>query len=243
MRTGAEASKLDPANTAGLAWSAIGLKVAHPDRPHRLTLKVKGGEPAALGVALVEPGGARPGSAARLLLDACASGPPILQDGPAATFTWLVWPRAAEMVLVLINRSPEAEVRLGTVSLAELDGLSKDGPAPEARYPTAARMLGLYLSWVARSGTLRRQPGLHGFVDHRPEPGQVSGILRRFGRGASGTTGRSVDSPGTRRPGRRRLDRARSTGNRPPPPGPARAFALARAGFRRATRFAGAASS
>ena len=92
MRAGAEASKLDPANASGLAWSAIGLKVAHPDRPHRLTLKVRGGEPAALGVALIEPGSGGAGSAPRLLLDACASGPPILQDGPAAAFSWLVWP-------------------------------------------------------------------------------------------------------------------------------------------------------
>ena len=45
-RTGAEASRLEPANASGLAWSALGLKVTHPDRPHRLTLKVNGGEPA-----------------------------------------------------------------------------------------------------------------------------------------------------------------------------------------------------
>ena len=55
-RTGAEASRLEPANASGLAWSALGLKVAHPDRPHRLSLKVSGGEPAALGVAVIEPG-------------------------------------------------------------------------------------------------------------------------------------------------------------------------------------------
>jgi hypothetical protein len=145
MRTGAEASKLDPVNTSGLAWSAVGLKVSHPDRPHRLTLKVRGGEPAALGVALIEPGGSGPGSAPRLLLDACASGPPILQEGPAAAFTWLVWPRAAEMVLVLINRSPDAEVRLGTVSLTELDGMPKVAAVSEAR-SAATRMLGIYLS-------------------------------------------------------------------------------------------------
>ena len=52
-------------------------------------------------------------AAPRLLLDACASGPPILQDGPPAAFDWVVLPRSAEMVLVLVNRSPEAEVRLG----------------------------------------------------------------------------------------------------------------------------------
>ncbi len=144
-RTGAEASKLDPANGSGLAWSAMGLKVAHPERPHRLTLKVRGGEPAALGVALIEPGGGGPGSSPRLLLDACASGPPILQDGPPAAFNWLVWPSTAEMVLVLINRSPEAEVRLGMVTLTELDELPQLPPLAEA-HSTAARTFGLYLT-------------------------------------------------------------------------------------------------
>ncbi len=87
MRSGTEAAKLDPADVSGLAWSAVGLKVTHPERPHRLTLKVKGGEPAALGVALIEPGGAGTGNSPRLLLDACASGPPILQEGSPAAFT------------------------------------------------------------------------------------------------------------------------------------------------------------
>ena len=45
-RSGTEAAKFDPADKSGLAWSAVGLKVAHPERPHRLSLKVKGGEPA-----------------------------------------------------------------------------------------------------------------------------------------------------------------------------------------------------
>ena len=53
-RNGGEAAKLDAADAGGLAWTALGLKVTHPDRPHRLTLKIKGGEPSALGVALVE---------------------------------------------------------------------------------------------------------------------------------------------------------------------------------------------
>jgi hypothetical protein len=145
MRTGVEAAKLERADGSGLAWSALGLKVAHPDRPHRLTLKVSGGEPSALGVALIESGSGRPGSPSRLLLDACASGPPILQNGPPASFTWLVWPSSNEMVLVLVNRSQEAEVRLGTVSLAELDELPVASTVTESNSP-AARTLGLYLS-------------------------------------------------------------------------------------------------
>jgi hypothetical protein len=145
MRTGLEAAKLDPADASGVAWTAVGLKVSHPERPHRLTLKVKGGEPAALGVALIEPGGASRGASPRLVLDACAAGPPILEDGPPAAFNWLVWPDAAELVLVLLNRSPESEVRLGAVTLTELEDLPT---APIASQPesTAARTFGLYLS-------------------------------------------------------------------------------------------------
>ena len=143
LRSGVPA-KIDPADASGLAWSAVGLKVAHPDRPHRLTLKVKGGEPSALGVALVEPGGG-PGLPSRLVLDACASGPPILSDGPPAAFSWLVWPSSSEMVLVLVNRSADAEVRPSTVTLTELDDLPV-APALAGPYSPSVRTLGLYLS-------------------------------------------------------------------------------------------------
>ena len=145
LRSGADAAKLEPADGAGLAWSAIGLKVAHPDRPHRLTLKIKGGEPSSLGVALIEPDVAHPDRPPRVLLDACASGPPILENGPTLAFSWLVWPGSTEAVLVLVNRDTEAVVRLGTVTLTELD----DVPAPPTlREPEAlaARTLGLYLT-------------------------------------------------------------------------------------------------
>jgi hypothetical protein len=78
-------------------------------------------------------------------LDACASGPPILQDGAPIVFTWLVWPDAAETVLVLVNRSGEAPVQLGSVLLTELDELP---PAPSSVEPHKrdARAIGLYLS-------------------------------------------------------------------------------------------------
>ena len=145
-RNGGEAAKLDPADAAGLAWTAVGLKVNHPERPHRLTVKIKGGEPSALGVALVESGnaGGAAGSVPRLLLDACASGPPILEDGPAASFNWMVFPRSSEVVLVLVNRSPEAEVRAGAITLTEVDDRAggPSGAAPAA----PSRALGLYLS-------------------------------------------------------------------------------------------------
>jgi hypothetical protein len=144
-RSGAEAAKLDPGDATGLTWSAVGLKVAHPDRPHRLTLKVKGGEPAALGVALVEPGGTDAANPPRLVLDACASGPPIPQDGAPAAFNWLVWPNSSEMVLVLVNRSPDATVRLGTVTLTELDDVPSAPVLVGPRTPDG-RTLGLYLS-------------------------------------------------------------------------------------------------
>ncbi len=144
MRNGVEASKLEPADQAGLAWTAVGLKVSHPDRPHRLTLKVRGGEPSALGVAVVEAASGQLGSGSRLLLDACASGPPIIPGGSPASFNWLVWPGSAEMVLILVNRSADAVVHLGNVTVTELDELPAARPLPA---PTAgARTLGLYLS-------------------------------------------------------------------------------------------------
>jgi hypothetical protein len=160
MRSGAEAAKLDPAEVTGLAWSAVGLKVTHPDRPHRLTLKVKGGEPAALGVALIEPGGAGTGNPPRLLLDACASGPPIPQADSSAAFTWLVWPNSAEMVLLLVNRSPDATVRLGTVTLEELDDVPAAPNLVEPRTPEV-RTLGLYLSGPNPLGPYGGEPVSH----------------------------------------------------------------------------------
>jgi hypothetical protein len=143
-RSGAEAGKLDPKNESGLAWSAVGLKVAHPDRPHRLTVKIKGGEPRALGVAVIEPGDGEPQRPPRVLLDACAAGPPVLQEGPPLSFSWLVWPGSNEAVLLLVNRDAQAAVRLGTVTLTELDGVP---PALAVREPdpAAPRTLGLYL--------------------------------------------------------------------------------------------------
>src|SRR5262249_35254196 len=79
----------------------------------------------------------------RVLLDACASGPPVLEEGPPLSFSWLVWPDSSENVLVLVNRSPDAAVRLGAITLTELDELP--GP-PTIREPdaTAARSLGRY---------------------------------------------------------------------------------------------------
>ncbi len=145
VRNEGESGRLEPANDSGLAWSAVGLQAAHPNRPHRLTLSLKGGEPASLGVALIdaaETGAADPRP--RVLLDACASGPPILENGPSVSFSWYVWPGSAENVVVVYNRSAEAAVRIGTITLTELDDL----PAPPPiRTPstTSTRTLGLSL--------------------------------------------------------------------------------------------------
>jgi hypothetical protein len=145
QRPGPEVNRLEPADGSGLAWSAIGLKVTHPDRPHRLTLTVKEGEPAALGVAMIEPGDARPDRPRpRVLLDACASGPPVLEEGPPPSFSWLVWPGSAETVLVLVNRGAEASVRVGSITLTELEDLPGPPPICEPDTP-ATRALGVYL--------------------------------------------------------------------------------------------------
>jgi hypothetical protein len=147
-----EAGNLGPADDSGLSWSAVGLKAAHPDRPHRLSVTITGGDPSALGVALVGSGaGGRP----RILLDACASGPPILNQGPQATFSWLVWPDADEPVVLLLNRKSSASIRVGTVRLTELDDLPLPPPARLPGTPST-RSLGLYL---ATAGALDRFGG------------------------------------------------------------------------------------
>ena len=151
----------------------------------------------------------RPGSSPRLLLDACASGPPILQDGPPATFNWLVWPSSAEMVLVLLNRSSEAEVRLGMVTLTELDELPELSTLVETQ-STAARTFGLYLTGPNPLEPFGGDPPAHDALTTAHNLARYLGYCGAIGRGLAGTTGRPVDAPGPRRPGRRRLDRARS---------------------------------
>ena len=127
---------LGPADASGLAWSAVGLRVAHPERPHRLTVTVSGGHPAALGVAMVAGGGR-----GRVVLDACASGPPVADGSAPASFSWPVWPDSESPVLVLVNRAGSAPVQVGSISLSELSELP---PAPPALL--AERSLGLHLS-------------------------------------------------------------------------------------------------
>ena len=145
-RVGPEVAQLGPADAKGLAWSAVGLKVAHPGRPHRLSLTVAGGYPAALGVAVVGPAGAAPGQRPRLLLDACASGPPILPEGgPHPAFSWLIWPDTVDPVLVLVNRATGSPVQVGAVTLTELPELPP-GPAIEEPGGTLTRGLGLALT-------------------------------------------------------------------------------------------------
>lgn len=144
-RVGPEVSQLAPADASGLAWSALGLKVAHPGRPHKLSVTVTGGHPAALGVALVGVGAnAKPGARPRRLLDACASGAPIVANGSPATFSWPVWPDVTDPVLVLVNRANGVGVQLGSVTLTELSDVP-EGPTVESPGEAPARGLGLYL--------------------------------------------------------------------------------------------------
>lgn len=139
-RASNDVGQLGSADATGLAWSAVGLKVSHPGRPHRLALTVTGGHPSALGVAMVGPG-PRP----RLLLDARASGAPVLPDGPAGSFSWLVWPDTAEPVLVMVNRDSGSPVRIGSITLTELAELPP-GPAVDEPQDVPTRKLGLYLT-------------------------------------------------------------------------------------------------
>ncbi len=139
--SGPEMATLPPVDANGLAWSALGMKVAHPGQPHRLTLTVTGGDVSGLAVALIAPG-SRP----RLLLDATAPGGAgaIAPGSPPLTFSWPVWPDAPEPVVVLANRGASA-VRLGAITLTELP--AEPAPASLAEtHPEAPRALGLFLA-------------------------------------------------------------------------------------------------
>jgi len=146
-RSANEHAVLTAPEPAGLAWSAVGLRVPHPDRPHRLTLTVTGGHPTALGVAMVAGGGSTTGPGgpprSRVVLDACASGPPILEGSAPVTFSWPVWPGDEAPVVVLVNRGPTALVQVGSITLTEL------GDLPPASVPREAdRSIGLHLAGV-----------------------------------------------------------------------------------------------
>lgn len=159
-RVGADPALVAGADGSGVAWTSVGLKVAHPGRPHKLRVTVNGGHPSALGVGLVSWHssthadesqtvglGISPNHGhgqARLLLDACASAEPIAEGAEPITFSWPVWPDAVDPVLVLFNRGA-APVRLGNVELIE--PAAADSPAPAVdRSVGSSREIGLDLS-------------------------------------------------------------------------------------------------
>ena len=201
-RAGPEVAQLGPADASGLAWSAVGLKVAHPGRPHRLSLTVAGGHPAALGVAMIGPAGPTPGQRPRLLLDACASGPPILPEGgPRPAFSWLVWPDTVDPVLVLVNRATGSPVQVGAVTLTELPDLPP-GPAIEEPAGTHARC------WPGADGRRRaRAVRRRGGGQIRPERHLDRGTEPRRVRGRHCGASSVLLSEGlSDRPRRRALD-------------------------------------
>jgi hypothetical protein len=133
---GNDLALLPPGDANGRPWMALGLKVAHPGRPHRLTVHLPAGPSAELGVALVVPDGEQ--TRRRILLDARAEA-----GGTAASVSWPIWPDASEPFLVLTNRGAAA-VRIGGVELVELG--SDPPPAVATEAPTeAARVFGLHL--------------------------------------------------------------------------------------------------
>jgi hypothetical protein len=134
---------LPPADATGMAWTAVGLKVPHPDRPHRLTVAISGGHPSALGVGIVATGG--PGGRPRVVLDACISGPPLIEGSHPQSYSWIVWPEAPEPVLVLVNRNTTSAVQPGSITLTELPDVP---PGPAIVAPTAGdtRVVGLDLT-------------------------------------------------------------------------------------------------
>ncbi len=162
---GPDPATLGPADGTGLSWAAVGLKVAHPERPHRLTLTVAGGDPTALGVALVVPGDEAQGRATRVLLDSTGTGAPVEAGAKPAACSWLVWPDAASPVLVLIHRGTSGSLKLGSVALEELPAV------PRVAAPEAGRTFGLVVRQPAdldRFGgdRLNQARNLAGYLEH-----------------------------------------------------------------------------
>lgn len=138
-KAGAEPARIAAADPSGIAWSAVALHCAHPEKPHRLTASVGSGDAASLGVMLVDPGSAdrRP----RVLLDACGGG-----GASNAPLEWIVWPGSTEPILVFLNRSRESDVTVGTVRLLELEATASPGDrSPKAQ---GSRAVGVHLDGI-----------------------------------------------------------------------------------------------
>ena len=209
-RVGSEPEPLGPADVEGLAWTAATLRVAHPDRPHRLGRPVVAGDPTDLAVALVVPG-ERPRSCSM----PAAPGPRCRGAASPAALTWPVWPDAADPVLVLVNRSPDRPIWLGDAQLVELadePAAAAAGRAPGRR----TRQLGLLLAGRHALRALRRRQRRRARGRRaRPTPGRLPGPRRRLGRrpaDARRRTGRSGRPwrarPSEDAPGPDRLDAA-----------------------------------
>ncbi|WP_165245746.1 hypothetical protein [Paludisphaera soli] len=141
-KAGAEPARLGSAELSGLAWSAVALRAApRPDRPHRLSVAVTGGDPSGLAVFLIDPGA--PDRRPRVLLDACgAEGP--AKDAVPPTLDWILWPGSTEPLLILINRNPASDVTIGSVKLVELEPQA-DAPTPPPAQ-SESRKVGLQLA-------------------------------------------------------------------------------------------------
>ncbi len=230
-------STLAPADSTGLAWSAVGLRVAHPERPHRLTLTVSGGHPASLGVAMVAGGGfGRPGAgrARRLRL------------GPAD-------PRrggAGDLLLAGLARLRGAGPGAGQPRAlgprpGRLDHPDRAGRAAAGADPDGLGTLARACTWPAPGRSTDSAAGDDsGRVDPLAQARNLSTYLAHCGASTvvlpEGLADRSTEARPARAGGRG-LDRPRPARPAAPGPGPSRGDRLGRRRLRRpAARPAGA---
>ncbi|MDX2038830.1 MAG: hypothetical protein SFX72_19440 [Isosphaeraceae bacterium] len=129
---------LPPADSRGLPWTAVGLVTPHPERPHRLTLRVLGEAPRNLAVGLVGSSGGR----SSVVLDVVASSTTARSPANAAgreaasVHSWVVWPGSSDPVLILVNRDGDRPVRPEAITVEELSDLEAgDGVGPNASGP------------------------------------------------------------------------------------------------------------
>ena len=137
-RGGRDVATVPQADANGSAWLALGLKPAHPERPHQLKLTIAGGRPSAVSVGVIVPG--REGRRGRVLLDTAVSVPGATGSRPV-TRTWLFRPDEEDPVLVVVNHG-NTPLRLGAIELVE----TSDPEVRPAKLDGDSRRLGVDLT-------------------------------------------------------------------------------------------------
>ena len=178
-RTPTEISNLGPADESGLSWAAVGLRPSRPGKPHRLSVTVTGGDPTALGMALVDAGAGeqRPQDRSGRVCIGCADSlrwraSHVLMAGLAGCPGPAACASQSQPVVVGTSRNRQAR------RARQAAGPTPSSPAGHARNTDH----GALPDWTSALGSLRRRQRKW---TRRPagdgaEPAELRDILRRL---------------------------------------------------------------